>query len=117
MAGRGQRIRLASAAPVAAIQVKVKRIGQPGPLCWEAGTAWDRNDLGQGQIAANRVPVQYERFVTFAIRPARTRSSFRGSAPPRAAVRTITMPSIAPGGRIIRKKCWSTPTTASMRWG
>ena len=52
MAGRGQRIRLAAAAPVAAIQVKVKRIGRPGPLCWEAGTAWGRDDLGHGQIPA-----------------------------------------------------------------
>ena len=69
MAGRGQRIRLASAAAVAAIQVKVKRIGQPGPLCWEAGTAWGRDDLGHGQVAAHHVPVHYERFVTLAIRP------------------------------------------------
>jgi hypothetical protein len=72
MAGRGQRIRLATAAHVAAIQVKVKRIGQPGALCWEAGTAWGRGDLGHGQIAAKSVAVQYERFVTLSIRPVET---------------------------------------------
>ena len=72
LAGLGQRIRLATAAPVAAIQVKVKRIGQPGRLCWGAGTAWGRDDLGHGQIPAQSVPVQFERFVTLAIRPVET---------------------------------------------
>ena len=72
MAGRGQRIGVTGAAPVAAIQVKLKRIGQPGPLCWQAGTAWGRDDLGHGQIPADRLAVHYERFVTLPIRPART---------------------------------------------
>ena len=72
MAGRGQRIELAVAAPVAAIQVKLKRIGRPGALCWEAGTARGRADLGRGQIPPERVAIHYERFLTLAIQPART---------------------------------------------
>ena len=69
MAGRGQRIRLAAAAPVAAIQVKLETDRAAGRLCWEVGTAWGRDDLGHGQIPAKSVAVQYERLVTLAIRP------------------------------------------------
>jgi hypothetical protein len=63
-AGRGQRITVGQPSPIHAVQVKIKRIGQPGPLCWEAGTAWGRNDLGTGQIAASSIHANYEHFVT-----------------------------------------------------
>lgn len=70
-AGRGQRIEVRTKAPVTAVQVKVKRIGQPGALRWEAGTAWGRHDLGKGEIPAARVHVTYEHFVTLSMqRPA-----------------------------------------------
>src|SRR5512135_407876 len=38
-AGRGQRIEVRQPAKLAAAQVKIKRIGRPGPLVWQAGTA------------------------------------------------------------------------------
>ena len=50
-AGRGQRIDVQWQAPIVAVQVKIKRIGQPGALCWEAGTAWGRRRPRQGRGA------------------------------------------------------------------
>ena len=75
-AGRGQQIDATADAPITALQIKVKRIGSPGPLAWEAGTAWDRSDLGTGQVAAESVGVNYEHFVTFNIRPTRSKQIF-----------------------------------------
>ena len=63
-AGRGQRIDVAEGAPLSALQVKIKRIGRPGPLVWQAGTARDKDDLGKGQVAPEQFSVQYEHFVT-----------------------------------------------------
>ena len=68
-AGRGQRIDVRRAAPLAAVQVKVKRIGRPGPLVWQAGTAPGQSDLGQGRVAPETFSVQFEQFVTLPLRP------------------------------------------------
>jgi hypothetical protein len=64
-AGRGQRFTLREPAGVAALEVKIKRIGQPGALVWEAGTAWGRRDLGRGEVPAREVSVNFEQFVAF----------------------------------------------------
>lgn len=69
-AGRGQRIEVRRPAPLAAVQVKIKRIGSPGPLRWQAGSAPGKSDLGQGQVPPEKFSVQYERFVTLALQPA-----------------------------------------------
>ena len=50
--------------PLAAVQVKVKRIGHPGALVWQAGTAPGKDDLGRGEVPPERFSVQYEHFVT-----------------------------------------------------
>ena len=63
-AGRGQRIDVRQPAPLAAVQVKVKRIGHPGALIWLAGTAPGKDDLGRGEVPPERFSVQYEHFVT-----------------------------------------------------
>lgn len=64
LAGRGQRIDVAQRAPITAVQVKIKRIGRPGALVWQAGTAWGRNDLGHGEVPADGLSPYYEHFVT-----------------------------------------------------
>ena len=75
-AGRGQRIALRHPVPVVAVQVKVKRIGVPGPLRWEAGTAWGQDDLGRGEIPAADVSCNYEHFVTCPLRTATVNTVF-----------------------------------------
>jgi len=75
-AGRGQRIDMAVDVPISAVQIKMKRIGSPGPLQWQIGSAWDRKDLGQGEVPAERIRVHYEHFVTLPIRPTRTKPLF-----------------------------------------
>jgi hypothetical protein len=67
-AGRGQRIDVRRPAPLTAVQLKVKRIGRPGPLRWQAGTAPGKDDLGRGEVPPQQVGVQYERFVTLPVR-------------------------------------------------
>ncbi|MFH1268494.1 MAG: hypothetical protein ABIK89_22455 [Planctomycetota bacterium] len=74
--GRGQRIDVAADAPSTAIQIKVKRIGNPGPLSWQAGTAWDGNDLGTGRVRAESVGVNYEHFITLDVPPSRAKQIF-----------------------------------------
>lgn len=68
--GRGQRIEIQRTAALAAAQVKIKRIGRPGPLLWEAGTALGKNDLGKGQMPPEKFSVQYEHFITLPLKPA-----------------------------------------------
>lgn len=63
-AGRGQRIDVPRPATLAAVQVKVKRIGRPGALVWQAGTALGKDDLGKGEVAPEKFSLQYEHFVT-----------------------------------------------------
>ncbi|MBI5394247.1 MAG: hypothetical protein HZA91_03025 [Verrucomicrobia bacterium] len=63
-AGRGQRIDVRQPAKLAAAQVKIKRIGRPGPLLWQAGTAPGKDDLGNGQVPPEKFSVNYEQFVT-----------------------------------------------------
>ena len=75
-AGRGQRIAVAADAPAVAVQIKLKRIGNPGALRWEAGTAWGKDDLGKGEIPADSVRRTYEHFVTARIKPVRAREIF-----------------------------------------
>ncbi|MCX7429280.1 MAG: hypothetical protein NTW96_27105 [Planctomycetia bacterium] len=75
-ADRGQRIEVTADAPIAAVQVKMKRIGAPGALCWQVGTAWGRDDLGSGEVAAGEIGTRYERFVTLPLRPAKARQVF-----------------------------------------
>jgi len=75
-AGRGQRIDLMTDTPITAVQVKMKRIGKPGPLRWQIGTAWDRDDLGAGETPADQIGCYYERWITFPIRPAQAKRVF-----------------------------------------
>jgi hypothetical protein len=67
-AGRGQRIDVRQPAKLAAAQVKIKRIGKPGPLLWQAGTALGKNDLGKGKVPPEQFSVQYEHFVTLPLK-------------------------------------------------
>lgn len=69
-ASRGQRIDVRQAAPLAAVQVKIKRIGHPGPLVWQAGTAPGKNDLGNGRVSPEKFSVQYEHFITLPVQAA-----------------------------------------------
>lgn len=67
-AGRGQRIDVRQPARLAAAQVKIKRIGNPGSLLWQAGTALGKNDLGKGKVPPEQFSVQYEHFVTLPLK-------------------------------------------------
>ncbi|MBM3889516.1 MAG: hypothetical protein FJ388_10360 [Verrucomicrobia bacterium] len=44
--------------------MKIKRIGRPGPLVWQAGSALGKDDLGKGQVPPEKFSVNYEHFVT-----------------------------------------------------
>lgn len=68
--GQGQRIDVRSTASLAAVQVKIKRIGHPGPLVWQAGSAFGKADLGKGELSPERCSVHYEHFVTLPLQPA-----------------------------------------------
>lgn len=74
--GRGQRIDVQRSAPIVAVQVKIKKIGQPGALCWEAGTTWGCDDLGKGKVPANSIHASYEHFVTLPLKSTRARSVY-----------------------------------------
>lgn len=75
-AQRGQRITVRRPAPVVAVQVKIKRIGNPGRLQWQAGTTWGAADLGSGEVLADSISRYYERFVTLWLRPAQPKAVF-----------------------------------------
>ncbi|NUQ65810.1 MAG: hypothetical protein HUU20_25375, partial [Pirellulales bacterium] len=75
-AGRGQRMDVQTDAPISAVQLKVKRIGNPGPLRWEMGSGWGKADLGSGRVSPQAAGVQYERFVTLAVQPAPVKQIF-----------------------------------------
>lgn len=75
-AGRGQQIDVVADVPITAIQIKLKRIGNPGELLWEAGSARGQGDLGSGRIAPGSVSVNYEHFVTLTIHPAAAKQIF-----------------------------------------
>ncbi len=68
-AGRGQRIEVRQPAKLAAAQVKIKRIGRPGLLVWQAGTAPGKDDLGKGQVPPEQCSVNYEHFVSLPLSP------------------------------------------------
>jgi hypothetical protein len=74
--GRGQRIDVAADVPICAVQVKMKRIGQPGPMRWQAGTAWGQSDLGHGEVPAEQVRIHYEHLITLPIQPTRVKQIF-----------------------------------------
>jgi hypothetical protein len=69
--GVGQRIDVPRPAALWAIEIKLKRIGWPGPLVWQAGSAPGKDDLGSGQVPAERVSGQYEHFVRLRLEPRR----------------------------------------------
>ena len=68
-AGRGERIDVRGTAPLAALQVKIKRIGHPGPFLWQAGTVPGERNLGHGRVPPDKFSVQYEHFVTLPLQP------------------------------------------------